>query len=230
MSNWNILVLDKSASMLSKKQTLIEGYNNLVSEQKEQGSKDKFTVLCFNTNVKIIKDEYFPNVSMMNDNEFNCQGCTALLDAIGMVYNIILENSEYDNITITVITDGLENSSKIFTVDTLNNKRKEIDKHYKITFLFIGSDMNCLQNNVMLPHVSSSINYDGNIAEAMKTASRTMSSQRDGTEYIPDGVVNISPKESIVQQSSTVPLVNKRQHSSIEPPYVSRCDKICKLI
>lgn len=229
MSNWNILVLDKSASMSSKKQTLIEGYNNLVNEQKEQGSKDKFTVIGFNTEVKMIKDEYFPNVSIMNDSEFNCQGCTALLDAIGMVYNTILDNSDYDNVTITVITDGMENSSKIFTVDTLNIKREEIDKHYKITFLFIGSDISCLQNNIMLPHVSQSINYDGNIAQAMKTASRTMSSQRDGTEYIPDGIINVSPKESIVQQPNTAPLINKRQHSSVEPPYVSRCEKICKL-
>lgn len=229
MSNWNILVLDKSASMLSKKQTLIEGYNNLVNEQKEQGSTDKFTVIGFNTEVKTIKDEYFPNVSNMNEVEFCCNGCTALLDAIGMVYNIILDNSDYDNVTITVITDGMENSSKIFTVDTLNDKRQEIDKHYNITFLFIGSDISCLQNNIMLPHVSQSVNYDGDIARALKTASRTMSSQRDGTEYTPDGVVNISPKETVTSQASNIPIINKRQHSSVEPPYVSRCEKICKL-
>ena len=45
MTNWNILVLDRSASMLSQKQKLVEGYNNLVNEQKEQGSTDKFTVI-----------------------------------------------------------------------------------------------------------------------------------------------------------------------------------------
>jgi hypothetical protein len=229
MSNWNILVLDRSASMLSQKQRLIEGYNNLVNEQKEQGSTDKFTVIGFNTGVKTIKDEYFPNVSIMNDEDFITQGCTALLDAIGTVYNIILDNSEYDNVTITVITDGMENSSKIFTFDTLNDKRKEIDKHYNINFLFIGADISCLENNVMLSHVSQSVNYDGNIVQAMKTASRSMSSQRDGIEYIPDGVVNISPKESSTSQPSNVPMLNKRQHSSVDPPYVSRCEKLCRL-
>ena len=229
MTNWNILVLDRSASMLSQKQKLVEGYNNLVNEQKEQGSTDKFTVIGFNTEVKIIKNEFFPNVSNMDPEDFITQGCTALLDAIGMVYNTILDNSDYDNVTITVITDGMENSSKIFTFDTLNDKRKEIDKHYNITFLFIGSDISCLENNVMLSHVSQCINYDGNVAQAMKTVSRTMSSQRDGIEYTPDGVVNISLKETVTSQASNIPIINKRQHSSVDPPYLSRCEKLCRL-
>ena len=164
MKKWNILVLDLSASMTYNKSMLVKGYNTLINDQKTQGSRDKFTVIGFNTETKIIKNEFFPDVSSISNEDFVTQGCTALLDTVGYVYDIILDNSEYDDIIITVITDGMENSSKIYTYDMLNQKRKEIDKHYNIEFLFIGSDISCLQKNVVLSHVSQSINYDGEIA------------------------------------------------------------------
>lgn len=227
MPIWNILVLDKSASMRSQKYTLINEYNKLVKEQIEQGSQDKFTVIGFNSEVNILKDERFPNVSIMEEKDFDTDGCTALLDAIGAVYDIILGDTEYDDITITVITDGMENSSKIFTSESLNEIRMEIDRHYNINFLFIGSDISCLQNNVLMNHVSHSINYDGDISLAIRTASRTMSSQRDGLDFVPEGVVNVTPCESLNEQLNLVSF--KRQHSSVEPPHVSRCEKLCRL-
>lgn len=222
MNIWDILVLDRSASMLSKKNSLREGYNNLVSEQIKQGSKSKFTVYAFNTIVDIIKDEVFPNVSELHEDEFNTFGCTALLDAVGNVYDTILQNTEYEKINITIITDGMENSSKFYTIQLLDDKRKELDKHFNINLTFIGADMHCLRNNTLLPHVLHSVNCEGDMVQAMKTASRTMSSTREDSEYIPEGKVEINPNDS------KLPIL-KRQHSSVNPPFLSQCDKFCRL-
>ena len=229
MKKWNILVLDLSASMTYNKSMLVKGYNTLINDQKTQGSRDKFTVIGFNTETKIIKNEFFPDVSSISNEDFVTQGCTALLDTVGYVYDIILDNSEYDDIIITVITDGMENSSKIYTYDMLNQKRKEIDKHYNIEFLFIGSDISCLQKNVVLSHVSQSINYDGDILKALNTASRSISSYRQGSTYIPENMVNISISETSSNENITNAPIIKRQHSTIDPPYITNCKKICRL-
>jgi hypothetical protein len=234
MSNWNILVLDRSASMLLNKDKIINGYSELVKEQKEQGSTDKFTVVGFNTEVKIIKDEVFPNVSEMSENEFYTVGRTALLDAVGTVYDIILKNSGYDKITITVITDGLENSSKIYNYSYLTELRKKVDEKNDIKIVFIGSDINCLKYNIISNHVSQSVNVNGNMLQAMRTASRTMSSDRENIDYVPEGTVDIKIINSVSIDSETPMVCNqpprpKRQQSYAIPPPVSKCGKICNL-
>ena len=82
--------------------------------------------------------------------------------------------------------------------------------------------MHCLQNNTLLPHVLYSVNCEGDMVQAMKTASRTMSSTRENSEYIPEGKVNVTSNDS------KLPIL-KRQHSQVSPPYLSPCDKFCRL-
>jgi len=234
ISNWNILVLDRSASMLLNKDKIINGYSELVKEQQEQGSTDKFTVVGFNNIVKIIKDEVFPTVSEMSENEFYTIGQTALLDAIGTVYDIILKTSGHDKITITIITDGMENSSKIYDCDNLIELRKKIDETKDIKIVFIGSDINCLKYNIISNHVSHSVNVNGNMLQAMRTASRTMSSDREIKDYIPEGTVDIKIINSFSINSETPMLCHqpprpKRQQSYATPPPLSKCGKICNL-
>ena len=181
---WDILLLDNSSSMLPNINLVEKGYNNLIEEQIKQGSTNKFTVITFNEEVEIIKDEKFPNVSKMEKGEYTTRKCTALLDAVGYSYEIILNNPEYDSITLTIITDGLENSSKIYNVETLNNKKELIDKHHKLKIVFIGADISCIKGNSIKNQISQSIDCEGDMIYALKEASRTMSSQREGTEYV----------------------------------------------
>ena len=67
---WDILLLDNSSSMLPNINLVEKGYNNLIEEQIKQGSTNKFTVITFNEEVEIIKDEKFPNVSKMEKGEY----------------------------------------------------------------------------------------------------------------------------------------------------------------
>ena len=55
MSNWDILILDKSASMFKHKKDLIDGFNNLVLEQQAEKSTNLFTAVTFNDKVDILK-------------------------------------------------------------------------------------------------------------------------------------------------------------------------------
>ena len=57
MSDWDFLVLDKSGSMFQNKKALINGFNDLVSEQKQEKSTNLLTVITFNDVVEIFKEE-----------------------------------------------------------------------------------------------------------------------------------------------------------------------------
>ena len=216
MSNWDILVLDKSGSMFQNKKDLINGFNELVSEQKQEKSTNLFTVITFNDVVEVFMEESFPNVSEIKESDIITKGTTALLDAIGEVYDMILNNDKYTNVTLTVITDGHENSSKIYTIDTLNEKKKLIDNKYTLKMVFIGADISCVTNNEVNSHATQSVDCSRNIHKALRIASRTMSSSREGSQYIPEGIVDINP---------VTPLVMKRSFSSTHerPPKVKRC-------
>ena len=221
MSNWDILVLDKSASMFKNKKDLIDGFNNLVLEQQAEKSTNLLTVITFNNRVEVFKEETFPNVSKIEDSDIITKGSTALLDAVGKVYDMILNNDNYTNITLTIITDGQENSSKNYSIDNLNDMKKLIDEKYTLNMIFIGADISCVTENEVNAHASQSVDCSGNIQNALRIASRTMSSGRVGSQYIPNGIVEPNP---------VTPLVMKRSFSSTNErsPKVKKCKTFCK--
>tara|TARA_B100000212_G_scaffold342141_1_gene327890 strand:- start:2510 stop:3178 length:669 start_codon:yes stop_codon:yes gene_type:complete len=220
MPDWDILVLDKSGSMFKNKQDLVDGFNNLVTEQKEEKSANFLTVITFNDVVEVFKEETFPNVSKIENSDIITKGTTALLDAVGEVYDMILNNDKYKKITLTVITDGQENSSRNYTIETLNEKKKLIDEKYTLNMVFIGADISCVTENEVNTHASQSVDCSGDIQEALRIASRSMSSGRDSSQYIPEGIVYSNP---------VTPLVMKRSFSSTNerPPKVKRCKTLC---
>tara|TARA_Y100000389_G_C17470792_1_gene530527 strand:- start:7571 stop:8281 length:711 start_codon:yes stop_codon:yes gene_type:complete len=189
---WDILVVDKSASMIHNIEDIKKGFNELIKEQTEQESKNRFTVIAFNTDVEIISDDIFTKTPDVIDKLTNVKGLTALLDAIGKAYSLILKQTEIKDITLTVITDGQENSSRHYTIYELDDLKKDIDKDYNLNMTFIGADKDCLYGNPISLHANLSVSCEGNLLGAMRTASSSMSSQRDGTDYTPEGVVNIT--------------------------------------
>lgn len=217
MDKWDILILDRSASMLVNMHNLRKGFDNLIKEQIENKSKSRLTVIGFNNVVEIIKDEYFPNVSKIDEEHYYARGLTSLLDAVGNAYDLILGDKNIENITLTVITDGLENSSQYYTVGMLDKKKKEIDETKNLKFIFLGSDISCINGNVINPHVSQTVNYRGDIIEAMRTASYCISHGRASSE----DMQNVNP-ENFNETS------HKREHSLIDGPlYLNSNKKLC---
>jgi uncharacterized protein YegL len=191
MENWDILLIDKSASMLPNITKIKEGFNKLVTEQKNQGSINRFTVVGFNSFVKIMKNEKFPDVSYLEETDLVLKGSTALLDAMGNVYDMInsnkkVNNGEYKTVNITIITDGFENSSKFYTLEDLDEKKKLLDEKINIVTLFIGTDYNCIKKNILELHVTQAVNCDGDIPAAFRIISQSMSDTRESS-LAPEG-------------------------------------------
>ncbi len=232
---WDILVIDRSASMIDNIDNIKKGFNELVKEQISQKSENRFTVMGFNTSVKILSDANFPEVPDVSGEIIKVKGMTALLDSVGMAYNLILKQNKIKDVTLTIITDGMENSSKDYTIEILDKMKKDIDTDYNLKMVFIGADENCLYGNPIALHAGQSIDCKGDLLQAMRTASSTISSQRECTEYTPEGVVNIKSTDLLINKDILTPLVMTRQHTLLPSddvpccPLVKRCkfEKIC---
>jgi uncharacterized protein YegL len=207
--------------MFKNKKDLIDGFNNLLLEQQAEKSTNLLTVITFNHKVEIFKEEIFPKLTKIEGSDIITGGSTSLIDAVGEVYDMILNNDNYKNITLTVITDGQENSSINYTIDNLNERKKLIDKNYNLNMIFIGANISCISDNEVNTHASYRVNCSGNIRNALRIASRNMSSGRENSQYVP---------EETVEQNHVTPLVIKRSFSSTNKvtPGIKRCKTFCK--
>lgn len=184
MSYWNIVLIDSSASMSSNSEAVNKGIIDLFNEHKD--NKDRFTFLTFNTEVNMIVDANF-NEIMPKDitSAIINKGLTALYDAIGYVYEMIIpvDSNRPENISLSVITDGYENSSKKYTLTSLRNLRKIVDKNCNLNMSFICENKAVLDGNTaILSHSNESCEVNGDYMKALRTVSRTMSSARNSYE------------------------------------------------
>jgi hypothetical protein len=150
-----IFDLDQSASMFPVKAVTIEEYNNLVNEQAEVEGEAFITLTVFNHLVHTrytgasIKD--VPPLGSFG-NEYEPDGSTALLDAVGMSIKSAEEwinGTGFDGqVKVVVLTDGEENMSHKWhlrqpmpvndplDVGALLKWKQEVDGW---EFLFLGS-------------------------------------------------------------------------------------------
>lgn len=207
MSTWDILILDKSGSMLPNKQNLINGFNNLIDEQTSQGSTNKFTLITFSNSVEVHPQQQFPDVDKISD--IQIKGQTSLIDAIGEAYTLI-KNSDHKNVSVTIITDGYENSSTKYTRENLDVLKEEITENIQMNITFIGTDENCIKENPINLHTTTSIDYRGDLLSAMRSASESITTTR----------------EEIIQELIVPP---KRKRTSEDSQNKKNCTDICSI-
>lgn len=144
------VILDKSGSMDTIKTDTVGGYNSFIEEQKKLPGECVVSLVQFNHGVEFTyssKPIQELTVGLEQD-QYQPSGYTALLDAIGKA--ILEKGSELSNlkeedrpgrVMFVIITDGDENSSRVFT----NDKIKEMIKHqtevYSWDFTFLGANI-----------------------------------------------------------------------------------------
>ena len=106
------LVVDKSGSMQSVKDVVINGFNSLIAEQ----SGAKISTLFFSTSTLMLHSGSAVNeVVPINRANYQPMGGTALLDGIGNMIDRIGRRIGYmdtkPRVIVAILTDGSENSS-----------------------------------------------------------------------------------------------------------------------
>lgn len=145
-----VFVIDESGSMSGTESDVIGGFNGFIEKQKQENfGKATVSVYKFNHTVNAIaKNLDIMDVERQDQRNYCPGGSTALLDAIGRG---ILETDEHtnsltqdlpDKVMMVIITDGMENASRRYSVKDIRSMIDTHEKQMNWEFIYLGADLN----------------------------------------------------------------------------------------
>lgn len=179
-----VLIVDRSGSMSVMKTEAENAINNFIREQKQvPGEADLSLVLFDNEITKPISNLSLSLVSP--EVVIQPRNSTALLDAIGHTINEVgrsLANMpEYDRpnkIVFVIMTDGEENSSRIFNSEQIRSMITHQSSKYNWQFIFLGANQDACLVAKSIGIINSS-NFDANnVQHVYSAASCSVSTYR----------------------------------------------------
>jgi hypothetical protein len=149
------LVVDRSGSMSDCIEATIGGFNEQLqrirSMQEEFPEQEIFVGLTlFNDYVDRVRSmEPVAKMRELDRRNYVPSGSTSLLDAIGETGSLLRtwerENSYIDTtFVVVVLTDGYENSSRLFNLEQVRSLIRELEATGKWTFSFIGATLDAV--------------------------------------------------------------------------------------
>ena len=160
-----VFILDMSGSMSHLTDDTIGGYNSLLNEQKKQEGDANVTTVLFDDRYILLHDrKNIKKVKELTTKDYMPCGRTAMLDAVGKtivsVGQKLAAMKEEDrpcNVVVTIITDGMENSSVEYTWDKKTMIKEQREK-YSWIFTFIGA-------NIDVKKVSEDLGIDSRLSK-----------------------------------------------------------------
>ena len=125
-----VAIIDRSGSMSGKEDDTIGGINStfeVLKTQMEQNTQVKVSIKLFDHEEEmLITSIDLNNLKPITRNQYKVRGQTALLDAMGNTLNYFMQkkisdSNAYHSCTIYIVTDGIENSSKIYTSEKIKD-------------------------------------------------------------------------------------------------------------
>ena len=145
-------ILDKSGSMHGLEKDTIGGFNSMLDKQKSAEGECRVTTVLFDSNYTLLHDRIdIAAVRPMTDEDYCAGGSTALLDAVGTTIDKIrnvqknsAEEGRAEKVLFVIITDGMENSSREYS---LRNVRSMIEEQRKNgwEFVFLGANIDAVE-------------------------------------------------------------------------------------
>jgi len=185
------IILDRSGSMESCKESTVAGFNEFLRTQKELPGEAKVKLVQFDDQYETVFDTSLKDCPELNQNTFVPRGSTALLDAQGRT---IVELGEElaappeperpSKVIVVTITDGLENASKNHSLQQISEMIREQRDKYNWDFVFLGANQDAITTAGAM-HIprGSSLSYGtskAGIANSMAAASRYVAAYRSG--------------------------------------------------
>lgn len=178
---FNLIVLDESGSMSHLKDQTISGCNETINVAKTQAEKNAdvfrslMSVYAFQDGgpVKsryIMKNEDALKARHINGDDYNPWGNTPLLDAVGSTLSELKTvSATHEDATgvITIITDGMENSSTRYSWKEVANLISQ--------FKEMGWTVNLIGANIDVEEMGRRMNIDNRMAfQSSKAGSEAM--------------------------------------------------------
>jgi hypothetical protein len=143
------VLLDRSGSMESIKSDTEGGFNAFVDGQRSESLDVRFTLAQFDTQYEVVYDNR--PVGDVPRLELQPRGGTALYDALGKLITEVgaelaamPDDKRPGRVTVVVLTDGHENSSKEWTHDAVSAAIRRQEHDYAWDFVFLGANMDAV--------------------------------------------------------------------------------------
>ena len=143
-----VFILDASGSMTGLEADTIGGFNSLIEKNREEPGEAVVSTVLFSDGSRVLHDRLdIREVPRLTRRDYECYGCTALLDAVGgairhvdLVQKVQPAGYEADRVLFVITTDGQENASRRYTYPQVKGM---IEKRRKEgwEFLFIGANI-----------------------------------------------------------------------------------------
>jgi uncharacterized protein YegL len=143
------LIVDRSGSMQSIRKDAEGGINSFVESQKAVPGELLVTLVQFDNEYEVVCQA----IPVANVPYYRLQprGATALLDAVGRCIDetgvrlaAMPESERPGLVTIVIVTDGRENSSRRYTSHRVAEMIEHQQSVYQWKFVFLSSDLNAV--------------------------------------------------------------------------------------
>ena len=148
-----VFILDRSGSMSGLERDTIGGFNAMIEKQKKQDGECIVSTVLFDDESRVIHDRVsLDEIKLMTEDDYQVQGCTALIDAIGGAIHHIGNVHKYartedvpENTIFIITTDGQENASHRYSSDKVKQMIERQKDKYGWEFLFIGANIDAVE-------------------------------------------------------------------------------------
>lgn len=152
---YNLIILDESGSMSAIRKQAVSAMNETIQSIKVAGKENPqqryfVSLVVFEGNgmkgVKTVRDRIpIEKTEEIADSEYNPCGCTPLHDAIGKSVTYLDGCiTDKDMVLVTIITDGMENSSEEYNGASVK-KLVERQREKGWTFAYIGANQDSVE-------------------------------------------------------------------------------------
>jgi hypothetical protein len=143
------ILLDASSSMSSLRETVIDGINKLIEEQKLVPGAATVSLAQFaDTHHTIFTGKNLLEQKKLTTEDYRPMGSTALIDSFyvfieqtGKFLSDLKEEDRPENVIFIVFTDGEENRSFRYTREQLKAAVDEQTNKYSWKFIFLGANI-----------------------------------------------------------------------------------------
>ena len=147
-----VFLLDQSGSMAGLESDTIGGYNAFLQKQAAIEEPCLITTVLFDNSYQLLHDRIdIRAVSPLTEKDYRAGGSTALLDAMGQTMNKLIgiqkrSSPDYqaDQVIFVVITDGMENSSRIYSPAEIKAMVEKQEESYGWEFIFLGANIDAI--------------------------------------------------------------------------------------
>ena len=148
-----VFILDKSGSMSGMESDTIGGFNAMIEKQKKIEGKVLVSTILFSNISEVLHDrKNLEDIEPLTDKDYQVEGCTALLDAIGEAVNHISNIHKYarqedvpEHTMFVITTDGMENASRMYSSKKVKEMIQNQEEKHGWKFLFLASNIDAVE-------------------------------------------------------------------------------------